>query len=131
MRNITESNFKIADKPYDTSVGSWDKSINMFNINYSTILTKLIQEAGRWCERYASDLFIEWTSIVNQLSNPDYTGGTYVFGFREDGVDDMVYILHKMGNGYSTDHYRAVWVLEITAESDDDDITMKLGRIRL
>lgn len=29
-----------------------------WRINYSSILSKLIQEAGRWCEHYASDLFI-------------------------------------------------------------------------
>lgn len=27
-----------------------------FEINYSSILTKLIQECGRLCENYASDL---------------------------------------------------------------------------
>lgn len=38
-----------------------------FNINTSSILTRLIQEAGRWCERFASDLFVSWRSIEQKL----------------------------------------------------------------
>ena len=36
------------------------------SINLSSILTVLIQEAGRWCRSYASDLFIYWSSLQKQ-----------------------------------------------------------------
>ena len=42
---------------------------NSWEINTSSILTKLIQEAGRWCESYASDLFIRWGVIQKGLEN--------------------------------------------------------------
>ena len=29
-------------------------------LNLSTIASKLIEQAGRWCERYASDVIITW-----------------------------------------------------------------------
>lgn len=37
------------------------------SINLSSILTVLIQEAGRWCRSYASDLFIYWSSLQKQV----------------------------------------------------------------
>ena len=39
------------------------------SINLSSILTVLIQEAGRWCRSYASDLFIYWSSLQKQVED--------------------------------------------------------------
>lgn len=36
------------------------------SINYSSILTKLIQEVGRLTDHYASDLFIEWKYLIEK-----------------------------------------------------------------
>lgn len=130
MKPITIDSFNITDKPYDTAVGNWDATTRKFNINYSTILTKLIQEAGRWCEHYASDLFIDWITIDKELSNHDFNGGRYVFGFRESGVDSFNFITLKLNDhNYNTDYYRAFWTLDIVVK--DETITMKLGRVRL
>ena len=40
------------------ATGSWNDYRECWDINTSDILTKLIQAAGRLCDRYASDLFI-------------------------------------------------------------------------
>ena len=42
-----------------TETGSYNPLEGKWEINYSSILTRLIQEAGRWCEYYASDLFVQ------------------------------------------------------------------------
>ena len=82
-----------------------------WEINYSSILTKLIQEAGRWCEYYASDLFIMWYDIDEKLDNGTMDTEQFVFGFRKNGVDHKEwYELHK--NDVS--RYRAVWFLDVT-----------------
>lgn len=63
------------------------------NINMSGIYTKLIQEAGRICEAYASDILIDINSVEKWLagrSQSEYAptvGRSYCFGFRKMGVD--------------------------------------------
>ena len=58
------------------------------DVNYSDILTKLIQDAGRICDSYASDLFIHWKyDIVDKMDNNELTTSTYEIGFRQSGVE--------------------------------------------
>lgn len=58
------------------------------SINYSSILTKLIQDAGRLCDNYASDLFIDWQcEIVQPLEKGELKSKTYIIGFRQNGVE--------------------------------------------
>ena len=95
-----------------------------WKINYSSILTKLIQEAGRWCERYASDLFILWNcNLEAPLTNGIIETKTLVFAFRESGVDgNSWYENHKDEPNY----YRAVWFLNVIV--DDGKLRMTLYR---
>ena len=92
-----------------------------YDINYSTILTILIQEAGRWCKAYASDLFIEWEDILEQLrGQKPLQDGSHLFGFREFGVDYAQAILNNYNSGeasmarlIASNKYRAIWRLDI------------------
>ena len=95
-----------------------------WKINYSSILTKLIQEAGRWCKHYASDLFILWNcNIEKPLANGIIETKTLVFAFRESGVDgNSWYENHEDKSNY----YRAVWFLDVVV--DDGKLTMTLHR---
>ena len=129
-KEYTIDNLKVNDSlnemKYEAD-GRWSVYENKFNVNYSGILTKLIQEAGRWCEDYASDLFIDWISLEEKLHNRDFEGRTYVFGFRRYGVDHLEYILSRLNNGESEESYRSIWRLDV--EVSDDEVTMKLGRV--
>lgn len=92
-------------------IGYFNPLKGKWEINYSSILTKLIQEAGRWCEYYASDLFVTWHNIDKKLDDGTMDTEQFVFGFREDGVDHKEwYELHKNDTG----RYRAVWFLDVT-----------------
>lgn len=124
----TIDNLKMDSVEYK-ACGQWNGYRNEFDINYSSILTKLIQEAGRWCEYYASDLFIDWASLMDKLHNHAYNGGTFLFGFRKMGVDHTGYILSNLSDGRSTDYYRSVWRLDV--EIDSDDIRMIFGKVNL
>lgn len=98
------------------------------NINISSILTKLIQEAGRWCKDYASDLFISWAGIQTQIDNATLKPDSYLFGFREYGVDHNQFILSKYqtsGSIIASYEYRAIWRLDIEL-SDSDYYTKKV-----
>ena len=99
-----------------------------FGINYSDILTKLIQECGRLCESYAGDLFITWSSIVRKLEEKTMETSAYLFGIREMGVDHNEFILSRCNNGSRACYaYRKIYRLDITIEGDS--IRMELYEI--
>lgn len=94
------------------------------DIDYSSILTKLIQEAGRWWRRFASDLFIDWLTINKQLEDCTLESGSYLFGFRENGVDHTEFILSRYANEAGACHmYRAIWRLDIEVEEVENPNT--------
>ena len=108
-----------------------------YEVNTSSILTRLIQEAGRFCERYASDLFIDWKSVEKYLGkklDPSVAEErmTFLFGFREDGVDHDTFVLSRYNSG-SYDcpraEYRSIWRLDIL--KTDDEVFMTLGRVSI
>ena len=102
--------------------GYFDPLHGCWTINYSSILTRLIQEAGRWCEYYASDLFILWKyNIDKKLDDGTMDTEQFVFGFREDGVDHKEwYELHKKDVG----RYRAVWFLDVTVNNGEMEMVL-------
>ena len=98
-----------------------------WDVNTSSILTKLIQEAGRWCERYASDLFIQWScNIESKLRDGSLTSSQHIFAMRESGVDHKEWYEH---NKEKRDYYRAVWFLDVVVSgSKNDDIELILHK---
>lgn len=124
---ITLENFKFdTDGAVIEETGCWQH--NMFgklcyDINYSNILTKLIQLAGINCKHYASDLFISWESLLKEMEEKgvDFAGGKYLFGFRESGVDHNSYVLNTF-NPYGCitsnpqKYYKELYLLEIKVE---------------
>ena len=107
-----------------TETGSYNPLEGKWEINYSSILTRLIQEAGRWCESYASDLFVQWKYGIDQkLDNGTLYTNTFVFAFRDSGVDhEEWYENHKNERNY----YRAVWYLDVL--TDKGKIKMMLHK---
>ena len=93
-------------------------SRNFNGVNCSDILTKLIQEAGRWCKTYASDLFTDWNIIQEQIEDRTIESGSYLFGFRENGVDHDKYIFSRYKNQGASDEYRAIWRLDIEVDHE-------------
>jgi len=85
-------------------------------VNYSRILTKLIQEAGRWCRNYASDLFVTWHTIYKQMEDRTLETQSHLFGFREYGVDPESFIFDQYRDPNASERYRAIWRLDITVE---------------
>lgn len=111
----------------------WSKVIDAegrdFEINYSSILTKLIQECGRLCESYASDLFVTWDVIMQKLREKTMETSVYLFGIREMGVDHNEFVLSRYNNDgcYAKYQYRKMYRLNIVVE--DELITMELYEI--
>lgn len=95
-------------------------------INYSSILTKLIQEAGRWCESYASDLFIDWGAVIKSLENCE--NKSFLFGFKKHGVDYDKFIFSYFEKNGGVYYYRSIYRLDITVD-EYEYITMELYRV--
>lgn len=135
---ITINDFKaIRNEVLETS---GELTVNLFtgertvSINYSSILTRLIQEAGRICEFYASDLFIEWRSIVEALEDGTIETGSYLFGFRDSGVDEAKSALYWYNETtHGREYYSAIWKLDVDVELVEPgrkSVNMKLYRVR-
>lgn len=98
------------------------------DVNTSGILSRLIQEAGRFCEYYASDLFIDWQRVEKTVETiADGESKVFLFGFRQSGVDHDSFILSHFCGGGDESHYRSMWRLDIEAIADE--INMTLGRV--
>lgn len=138
-KKYTAESLMEALKPYNepiTTAGYLSQYSHEWDINYSSILTALIQSAGRYCQNYASDLFIDWFAIAKRLENSDdrYTDGVYeyLFGIRKSGVDGINYILSQANNndiGYFSQYYSEIFKLTVTI--DADNIKMELVKVRL
>lgn len=100
--------------------GTWSTFDRKWGINYSSILTELIQNAGRWCERYASDLFISWQTVENRLHKISMDNVSFLFGFRQSGVDHDTFIFSRFNQNEYTEEYRAIYRLDLEFIKDDD-----------
>ncbi len=105
------------------------------SVNLSDILTFLIQNTGRFVERYASDLFIIWQNVetmVNQTKNrkglPPEEAIIY-FGLRKQGVDNNSYIMINLketavpveNDAFYIDYektYRKLFAIKITIDNN-------------
>lgn len=112
--------------------GCWYEGVNdkTWHINYSAILTKLIQTAGRYVDQWASDLFIIWKyHIEEKLTDQDWKGDTIYFGFREQGVDhyvegDEYNCIEQHKKDYGRYYYRSVLKLETKINGNDIEMTL-------
>ncbi len=108
------------------------RSMSEHDINISTMGTILIQTAGRWCERYASDLFISWdqlrAKIKKHIETTDIiTDDEEVFGFRKNGVDHDAYVYNRIINGENIDNYYSkLYMIKITDKETDDSKTTSI-----
>lgn len=107
-----------------TETGNYNITEHKWKINTSSILTRLIQEAGRWCEHYASDLFILWEYDIRQkLDNGTLKTENFVFAMYNNGVNHKEAYENNINNKH---YYRAVWFLDVT--TDEGKIKMVLHK---
>lgn len=120
--------------PYEYFIGVHKEG--EFIINYSDILTFLIQTAGKICKRYASDLFITWSGLDEKLHDSKYAGEKLLFGFRENGMDSNTFVLSRLnhyGKKQMMQDIKELYLLnvEVYDEESGKYITMKLGKATL
>ena len=85
-------------------------------INMSGIYTKLIQEAGRYCDFYASDLLFDIDKIHKIIKSGE--SETVYIGFRNSGVDGNEFISAREPREIDSE-YHAIYCVEIKQTEDD------------
>lgn len=85
------------------------------NINMSNLYTKLIQEAGRFCDCYASDLIYDIDAIREAIDN--HKSRKFYMGFRESGIDHNSFIECRTPSEIRD--YRVIWKLTLKFTEDD------------
>ena len=113
----------IESAPYSTE-GWW-------SICTSEILTQLIQSCGRYCKKYASDLFNDWAKIVNELEKGEPIDKKYIFAIRDYGIDNasQVKIRQENPDVYEQLGYHEVWELTVKSVDNDRWLEMELNLI--
>lgn len=108
------------------ATGRWDAEAKRYDVNYSSILTRLIHDTGRFSVCYASDLFVEWEHFIKTLLSWEETeDSTYIFGIREMGVDNEEPVIKALKNG-KYDRYRAIWGIRVKKEGCDIWLKMEM-----
>ena len=131
-KTYTINNFQCntyAYKPIEAT-GYISSYSGRYEVNYSSILTALIHEAGRYCERFASDLFLDWQAVDQTINDAEPGDSrTFLFGFRKDGVDHDRFIFSRFGESgiYAKAEYRSLWRLDINTAGSE--MVMTLGRV--
>lgn len=114
-----------------SSCGEWRERLfegtyeGRYEVNCTSILTKLIQEAGRFCLHYASDLFICWKAFEKTLEEyANNEESAFFFGFREDGVDDAESIT-STPLGRRPYYYRSIYAVVVQKDGTRIKLTLR------
>lgn len=104
------------------------------SINISSMLTLLVQDSGRYAERFASDVIISANSLTEAIKDPDECNGRiFLFGIRESGVDHYEFVREQMQNSanrisYFDNYYRKVYAIH-TYITEDNEMQMSSFKI--
>ena len=131
--DIFTKNLIETTEPIETATGDWVRY--RWDINLSSILTKLIQDTGRFVEHYASDILITLRNLDDWLQNKNFKHDVLLFGLREFGVDHEAYIrstIENFGDPNTNQtliksHYRKIYAIE--GKAKDGTLTIHLKNV--
>lgn len=136
MKNVNLDSFvKVKGDTDQTIVASgrlykrYDNEISV-EINYTSIITKLIQEAGKYCSNYASDLVIDLNSLEEKMRDFSLETDSILFGFRDLGVDSNDAIINRLDNSINYT-YNSIWRLDIDVSGYDEGLRTKYIKMTL
>lgn len=86
--------------------------------NWSPIVSKMVELAGRYCERFASDIFYDAHSLIRAIDE-NRNHDVYLF-FRDSGVTSL-----SPENVLAIEHtdYIQAWHLTYNAETEQQEFT--------
>ncbi len=124
---ISDRNF-VADAK-EIALGTYHSDTQCWNVNYTYVLSRLIQEAGRWCPSYVSDLFDTWKDIDKDIKDGTLGAGQWFFAFSYDGIEGYQQVKERCEHDPCMRAYAALWVLDIRTNTFDTLMEMRLVRV--
>lgn len=89
-----------------------------YSTNIHKILSLLIQDAGRLCNNYASDIIYSIYDIQEVIRN-SCINETLIVAVRDNGVDNINDLVNNMNNSlWSKDKYRRIYGIRVTHNSN-------------
>ena len=122
---------------YGTYVASYRGEGASLDLDTSDILTPLIQSVGRFAEKNASDLFVQWGELIGKLhrsswlisgdkenegDNANEIKESFFFGIFKYGVDSKYTIVETV-NLREKYFYRKVYKVEVRVIYEGESIT--------
>lgn len=95
-----------------------DYTVKDKGTNHSDIVTKMVQLAGRICERYAGDIVYDANAFIKAIENKE--NFEWLLFFREMGVTAFKPEDIRCIDGTS---YIQVWRLTYNAETEEQEFT--------
>lgn len=101
------------------------------NINISSIIDKIITNAGRFCERYASDVLFDlnYINYIIKNYNPNQPEEYIIcFGIRRDGVDGNSFLESRIKNDFHnnpwriSEYYRKILAVHIFFDEENSEL---------
>ena len=91
---------------------------DVYSTNIHEILSLLIQDAGRLCDNYASDLIYHIDDIREAIRN-SCINETFIVAIRGNGVDNIDDLINNMNHErWSDDKYRRIYGIRIIHNSN-------------
>ena len=117
-------------KPYDEFViETWGDTKT---VNWTDIQDKLIRLMAKYTDRYAGDIIIDINSIQKYIDSLyEIFETSWLFGFRENGVDHREYVLNSCETGAElSNHYRSIWRLDLTKHAEyPENIVLRFYKV--
>lgn len=96
-----------------------------YSICLSNIFSRLIQDAGRFCDRCASDVLFAIDAIKKTVDDV-HANEILLVGIRDGGVDTTGFIAEKLlGNCWQPYYYRRIYGIKISHTPDDVSVEMR------
>lgn len=120
---ITETGRWRTITPDDNELYRWYGEREMWCIQHTAIISRMIKFTAQFTEHYLSDWYYLWSRRIEcHLFDKEWEGGLFIFGFREFGVDEGYEVLANMSK------YRKIVYLSVSVI--DDEIKFVLSERR-
>lgn len=103
---------------------------NEYDINIHEIISLLIQNAGRLCDSYASDIIYSIDTIREGI-NDDRINETFIVAIHASGVDGIKRLIGCMNHErWSEDKYRCIYGIRVNHDNDNNEVIVELRDIK-
>lgn len=96
-----------------------------YSICLSNIFSRLIQDAGRFCDRFASDVLFA-IDAIKKMADDVHANEILLVGIRDGSVDMTSFIAENLlGKCWQPYYYRRIYGVKISHTPDDVSVEMR------